>query len=353
MTALTVDLLTRAMTGPWPGPDIDPNDARRYLAPLTNACQRFSINTRARLAAFLAQTGHESGSFRWWREFGGENARYAPYYGRGPIQLTWRANYEAAGSALGLDLVSDPDLVARDPVVGFLTAGWFWRHGSGDLNTLADQATWASFDQITVRINGGFNGKDDRDARYGHAWNVLPADLTLEQQVEEEKVAERRVAFDRNEWAYDAETGAYLRADPNRRLRTNASGWLWREFLWPEASGTAQGSTNYIWRRDVEMIARETTYRFWRQTWPNTYVNHPPGWWRDTVSIDFWGFAGRGTPINSVVGQQIWDLLFNDPNPPQFEWGIWNGWIWTRSGGWQRYWDASDMHYDHVHVTYL
>lgn len=37
-----------------------------------------------------------------------------------------RYNYEAAGKALGVDLVGNPDLVATDPVVSFRTAFWFW-----------------------------------------------------------------------------------------------------------------------------------------------------------------------------------------------------------------------------------
>uniref|UniRef100_A0ACD5WFZ6 Uncharacterized protein n=1 Tax=Avena sativa TaxID=4498 RepID=A0ACD5WFZ6_AVESA len=48
------------------------------------------------------------------------------YYGRGPIQLTSEENYRQAGKALGLDLVSNPDLVSNDSVVAFQTAIWFW-----------------------------------------------------------------------------------------------------------------------------------------------------------------------------------------------------------------------------------
>jgi chitinase len=48
------------------------------------------------------------------------------YHGRGPIQLSWNYNYGAFGSALGLDLLRDPDLVTRDGEVAFTTALWFW-----------------------------------------------------------------------------------------------------------------------------------------------------------------------------------------------------------------------------------
>ncbi|RLN13285.1 putative chitinase [Panicum miliaceum] len=50
------------------------------------------------------------------------------YYGRGPIQLSWNYNYGPAGAteAISVDLLSDPDLVARDAVVSLKTAIWFW-----------------------------------------------------------------------------------------------------------------------------------------------------------------------------------------------------------------------------------
>ncbi len=52
------------------------------------------------------------------------------YYGRGYVQLTWKANYEKAGKALGVDLVNRPEL-ALEPEVAFwilvegMHSGWF------------------------------------------------------------------------------------------------------------------------------------------------------------------------------------------------------------------------------------
>jgi len=39
----------------------------------------------------------------------------APYYGRGPLQLSWNYNYKAAGDALHIDLLHDPSRVRRTP----------------------------------------------------------------------------------------------------------------------------------------------------------------------------------------------------------------------------------------------
>lgn len=147
------------------------------IEPLNNTCIEFSINTPRRIAAFLSQLAHESGELRWMNEIWGPTEaqhRYEPpsklaarlgntqpgdgkrYRGRGPIQLTGRANYKIAGTALALPLEDNPDLVAT-PAIGIRVAGWFWN--SKDLNALADQNNYLG---ITRRINGGTNGLADR-----------------------------------------------------------------------------------------------------------------------------------------------------------------------------------------------
>jgi putative chitinase len=162
--------------------------ASAYINPLNQAMGEFLINNRLREAAFLGQVAHESGELAWFHEFasGNEydlsvNPRLAKqlgnvnpgdgprYKGRGPIQITGRANYRACGRALGLDLEGNPD-IAVQPGVAFRTAGWFWStHG---LNALADQQDYRT---ITRRINGGYNGYDDRLKYYERALQVLPA----------------------------------------------------------------------------------------------------------------------------------------------------------------------------------
>ena len=89
------------------------------------------------------------------------------YKGRGPIQLTGRNNYRAAGQALGLPLEQNPTLASR-PDVGFRIAGWFWK--TRGLNALADQG---AFTTISERINGGHNGLADRYAYWARARGVL------------------------------------------------------------------------------------------------------------------------------------------------------------------------------------
>lgn len=88
-------------------------------------------------AAFFANVAHETAGLFYVEEINksvyceASNTTYpcAPnksYFGRGPIQLSWNYNYGAAGQALGLDLLNNPDLVATDGAISFQTALWFW-----------------------------------------------------------------------------------------------------------------------------------------------------------------------------------------------------------------------------------
>lgn len=180
-----------------------------FFVPALNAAMaRFKINSPVRMAAFIAQVGHESGQLTrmvenlnysadrlqtvWPNRFDAAlaaqvarkpeqiaNIVYAgrmgntlpgdgwKYRGRGLIQLTGANNYRAAGAALGLDLVNHPELVEQ-PETAALVAGWFWQ--SNGLNELADAG---QFDKITRAINGGLNGQADRVALRDVAVKVL------------------------------------------------------------------------------------------------------------------------------------------------------------------------------------
>lgn len=183
------------------------------FAPLLSAAaDRYQIDTPQRIACWLGQLAHESGSFRrldenlnysaealartWPARYadrsGGPNATaqriardpvaianltYANrlgngdaasgdgwrYRGRGLIQLTGRSNYQACSEAIGLDLINYPNRL-ESPRVAALSAAWFWhRH---QLNPLADRpASIASITRLTRAINGGTNGLTDRIAK--------------------------------------------------------------------------------------------------------------------------------------------------------------------------------------------
>lgn len=159
--------------------------AQKWAPALTKAMNGGQINTRLRIAAFLAQIGHESGSLVYVKELGGVSyfAKYdgrkdlgntqpgdgAKFAGRGLIQVTGRANYLAASKALFGDerLLKTPELLEQ-PEWASESAVWFW--SSRNLNTLADADR---FTDLTKRINGGTNGLEDRKARYRQALKVI------------------------------------------------------------------------------------------------------------------------------------------------------------------------------------
>lgn len=179
------------------------------FAPVLNtAMSRYQIVGAKRIAAFVAQVGHESGHLTrleenlnysadalrktWPSRFDMNLANAAArnpeqianiaygnrmgntelgdgwkYRGRGLIQITGKNNYHSCGEALGLDLLAHPELLEK-PQHACMSATWFW--ATNGLSRLADAG---KFDAITQRINGGQNGAAGRQALYGHALKVL------------------------------------------------------------------------------------------------------------------------------------------------------------------------------------
>jgi predicted chitinase len=184
-----------------------------YFPFLTAAVAEFGIDQPARIAAFLAQLAHESAQFKFMEEIWGPTAaqrRYEPpeglatrlgntepgdgfrFKGRGPIQVTGRANYRRFGDLLGLDLLASPEQAAQ-PAVAFRIAGLYW--SKKGLNELADRVTPEAFREITRRINGGFNGLAERERFYEAAKAVLgvvapPADAGMSFDIDETDAVE-------------------------------------------------------------------------------------------------------------------------------------------------------------------
>lgn len=148
------------------------------------------INPR-RVAAFIAQVGHESGGLRWTAEIWGptdQQRRYEPpstlaarlgnsepgdgawFKGRGLIQITGRSNYTQISRAFDIDFLSNPVLL-ESPNMAVRSACWWW--SSRNLNEIADLDTVESFRRITRIINGGFNGWEDRLQRWESAKKIF------------------------------------------------------------------------------------------------------------------------------------------------------------------------------------
>jgi putative chitinase len=93
-----------------------------------------------------------------WRKL---HLRYAPWYGRGFVQLTWQKNYERADEELGLggvlladpDVALKPDVAARIMVRG-MEQGWFCGKRLGDYFSGEGEAPEAAFVAARHIING-------------------------------------------------------------------------------------------------------------------------------------------------------------------------------------------------------
>ena len=65
----------------------------------------------------MATIEHETaGTYRPIAEYGGVRRPYAPYYGRGYVQLTWKYNYEKYGKILHEDFVDYPNKVMQPDI---------------------------------------------------------------------------------------------------------------------------------------------------------------------------------------------------------------------------------------------
>jgi putative chitinase len=148
---------------------------------LPDALEKYEIDTELRVKHFLGQSSHETDGFATLNEYASGRAyegrkdlgNTSPgdgpkYKGRGIFQLTGKANYKIFGDKLGVDLVKNPEL-ASDSKWAVLTACEYWKS-----RKLSDYADKDDIKSITKRINGGYNGLDDRILRTENAKKALP-----------------------------------------------------------------------------------------------------------------------------------------------------------------------------------
>lgn len=190
-------------------------DPESWVESMDNVFLTYDINTPARVAAFLAQCGHESGGWTVFEEnlnysatgLVGTFKKYFPtvefatpyarkpenianrvysnrmgngapetgdgykYRGRGPIQLTGKDNYRSFAKEMFDDwenLFENPDWVTSDRDFALMSAIWFWNK-----NQLNVQADSGDIKLMTKKINGGYNGLEDRIKHYNEAIHLL------------------------------------------------------------------------------------------------------------------------------------------------------------------------------------
>ena len=150
----------------------------------------YEITTKLRIAHFLAQACAETANFSAFTEtpkHGGREYDFGTrigatlgntqpgdgplFIGRGLLHLTGRANYDTFGKEFDKDYVNHPGNVANNPYVAVKAACYYWNLRG--LNTYADAD---NIKKITLLINGGYNGLNEREAalkRAKHALGIL------------------------------------------------------------------------------------------------------------------------------------------------------------------------------------
>lgn len=175
------------------------------------AFEKYGINTKLRIAHFIAQVGHECTDLRHMEEnlnYSAErifevfkkhvhtlefakqfahkpeklaNYVYANrngnggditgdgyrYRGRGPLMTTGKNGYQLLTTELKYDFLGDPDALKEAPFAAY-SAAFYWKQ-----NKLNEHADRNNIRALTVAINGGLNGFDDRKARFERNLKVL------------------------------------------------------------------------------------------------------------------------------------------------------------------------------------
>lgn len=183
------------------------------IAEIELISEKFNLITNLRLAHFLSQCSHESGNFKavsenlnyskdglmriFGRYFPGnlaESYAFKPemiasrvygnrlgngdeaskegwkFRGRGYLQTTGKENYKQLGDFLGVDLLSNPDLIATEYPLA--SAAFFFNR-----NKLWDICDRGYTDDVVVdvtkRVNGGTNGLQDRLSKFKLFFKLL------------------------------------------------------------------------------------------------------------------------------------------------------------------------------------
>ena len=168
----------------------------KYIPHLNMLMPKYEINTLPRIRYFIAQIAHESNQFNSVTEkYNGTPESYFKKYdgrkdlgnnfagdglkfkGRGLIQITGRFNYSCASIDIFKTdiLIAKPEMVER-PEIAVEVACWFWK--VKHLNSLADSDQLKS---ITLKINGGLTGLNDRINYYNLAVKYIGLETLIKQ----------------------------------------------------------------------------------------------------------------------------------------------------------------------------
>jgi len=234
-------------------------DYASMLPHVEEAMRAASCINALRAAHFLAQVGHESAGLRYMEEIAdgsayegradlgntrpGDGRRFK---GRGPIQLTGRANYRAftrwarSTGRTTHDFEASPHLVAQ-PEWGFLAASYYWTVARPNLNAQADRD---DLEAVTRSINGGLNGLADRRQRLNRC-KQLGAQILPTPRKEDSVAAVEKVLPYSRQWVTQ-NTGYYCGPASVQTVILSKAGRLEPESKLAGELRTHTGGTDYI-----------------------------------------------------------------------------------------------------------
>ena len=166
---------------------------------INRLCPSYEIDTPREYAHFLAQACHETDHFKTLQEYASGKAYEGRvdlgntqpddgvrFKGRGIFQTTGRANYQQLGIKKGRrDLfINSPELLEQ-PEHAVWSACEYWKirnlndpanHADSDIlkkKYKGDILDVSPVEFISISINGGFNGMDERKNYYAIAQGIL------------------------------------------------------------------------------------------------------------------------------------------------------------------------------------
>ena len=200
------------------------DDAHEWYDAMVEILPKYQIDTPKRVAGFIAQTAHESASYKtitenlnysakaldaifgkYFKRAGVDaheyhrqprkiaNRIYAgrmdngdtssgdgwTFRGGGILQLTGRYNYTQFGKTVGMSAEEATDYV-RTPKGAIESACWFWT--ANNINKYCDKNDIVG---MTKRINGGTIGLADRKKHYAHALAVFGGKVEFEEDTDD------------------------------------------------------------------------------------------------------------------------------------------------------------------------
>jgi putative chitinase len=315
--------------------NLDSITSSQWQPVIATACDKYTINTPLRIAGFLSQIGYESTLFTrttenlnysaagllatfpslfnsvtaaqyannpqmianlvYANKLGNGNEASGDGYlfrGRGLIQLTGRQNYTACGTALGIDFVSNPDLVANSDNAAMVSS-WYWNS-----RAINDPADAKDINGITRRVNAQELGIGTRETYYNQAililtGQTLPVDPNAQQALVDKVDPDKTTSQ-----SYGPTPPAVLPSITEPNLAP-AAGYPWNK-VFTSRSGHIMEFDDTPGQERINLLHRMGSYQ--QTTADGTYTNKSVADKYDMTINNWYGSVG-GNGVWNITGQ--------------------------------------------------